>query len=57
MYVCNDQSYGYVTVPLEKDTGLEYDMEQLINIKLHAAGESSEVENLLMKLIFAQFQI
>uniref|UniRef100_A0A8D8Q9H1 Glycosyltransferase 25 family member n=1 Tax=Cacopsylla melanoneura TaxID=428564 RepID=A0A8D8Q9H1_9HEMI len=42
LYVCNDQSYGYVTVPLEKDTGLEYDMEQLLNIKLHAIVETED---------------
>ncbi|KAL1456416.1 hypothetical protein WDU94_001147, partial [Cyamophila willieti] len=42
LHVCNDNSYGYVTVPLEKDTGLEYDMEQLLNIKLHAIVETKE---------------
>ncbi|KAI5734308.1 hypothetical protein M8J77_004941 [Diaphorina citri] len=42
LHVCNDQPYGYVTVPLEKDTGLEYDMEQLTNIKLQAIVETED---------------
>lgn len=39
MFVCNDQSYGYVMVPLEKDDDLSYDLLQLTNLKLEIMGK------------------
>lgn len=39
MYVCNDVSYGYITVPLEQDEPLENDYQHLVNTKLEVLGE------------------
>lgn len=30
--------YGFITIPLEKDSSLEMDISQLINIKLEITG-------------------
>lgn len=39
MTVCNDEIYGYVMVPLEKDDQLSYDFLQLRNLKLEVLGK------------------
>jgi len=31
--------YGFITIPLEKDSSLEMDMSQLTNIKLEITGK------------------
>lgn len=38
MFVCNDETYGYVMVPMEKDDLLIYDLLQLKNLKLEVLG-------------------
>lgn len=38
MHICNDEIYGFITVPLEKDSSLEMDEQQLTNIKLEITG-------------------
>ncbi|KAG8296485.1 hypothetical protein J6590_056044 [Homalodisca vitripennis] len=43
LFVCNDQVYGYVMVPLEKDDSLDYDKLQLTNLKVEIMGECSSV--------------
>ncbi|XP_046681820.1 glycosyltransferase 25 family member [Homalodisca vitripennis] len=40
LFVCNDQVYGYVMVPLEKDDSLDYDKLQLTNLKVEIMVES-----------------
>lgn len=50
MFVCNDETYGYVMVPMEKDDRLSYDLLQLKNLKLEVLVESGPLEyNVLMK--------
>lgn len=44
MFVCNDEVYGYVMVPLEKDDGLNYDLLQLRNLKLEILVEGGPLE-------------
>lgn len=39
LYVCNEENYGYIMVPLEEEQGLDYDQVQLTNIKLEALGK------------------
>lgn len=36
LYVCNDDLYGFVTVPLEENDNLNKDYEQMLNVKLEA---------------------
>ncbi|XP_050542373.1 glycosyltransferase 25 family member [Daktulosphaira vitifoliae] len=43
-YVCNDQLFGYITIPLEKDSSLEIDKVQLTNIKLEITVENNPLE-------------
>jgi hypothetical protein len=38
MFVCNDEIYGYIMVPMEKDDPLSYDVIQLRNLKLEVLG-------------------
>lgn len=38
LYICNDEMYGFITIPLEKDSSLKMDISQLINIKLEITG-------------------
>ena len=38
MFVCNDESYGYIMIPMEKDDHISYDLLQLRNMKLEALG-------------------
>lgn len=42
LHVCNDELFGYVTVPLEQSDGLERDVEQLVNVKLEALADGAE---------------
>ncbi|XP_075229791.1 glycosyltransferase 25 family member [Lycorma delicatula] len=44
LYTCNDQIYGYVMVPLEKDDALSYDKLQLTNLRLEIMVESPPME-------------
>lgn len=39
MHICNDKSYGFITVPLENYDGIEHDKKQLLNIKLEILGK------------------
>lgn len=39
LYICNDEIYGFITIPLEKDSSLEMDISQLTNIKLEITGK------------------
>lgn len=41
LYICNDETYGYITIPLEKDSSLEMDISQLTNIKLEITGNNN----------------
>ncbi|XP_063986859.1 glycosyltransferase 25 family member [Diachasmimorpha longicaudata] len=43
LYVCNDEIYGYVMVPLESGDSLEADLEQLTNLKLEILGYQLEI--------------
>ncbi|XP_050432465.1 glycosyltransferase 25 family member [Adelges cooleyi] len=43
-YVCNDEFYGYITIPLEKDSSIDLDKTQLTNIKLEITVESDPLE-------------
>lgn len=54
LYLCNDESYGYVMVPLEETDTLEHDLLQLTNIKLEALSRNTllPVNNLLKSYIF-----
>jgi hypothetical protein len=38
LYICNDNIYGFVMVPLEQSDSLELDFMQLINLKLEVLG-------------------
>lgn len=38
MNICNDDIYGFLSVPLEKYDSIEYDQQQLINLKLEILG-------------------
>nr|XP_024217131.1 glycosyltransferase 25 family member [Halyomorpha halys] len=50
MFVCNDETYGYVMVPMEKDDRLNYDLLQLKNLKLEVLVESGPLEyNVLLQ--------
>jgi len=40
LYICNDEIYGFITIPLEKDSSLEMDINQLTNIKLEITGKN-----------------
>lgn len=34
LHICNEQQFGYITVPLEQDDDIAYDFEHLLNIKM-----------------------
>ncbi|KAF6202044.1 hypothetical protein GE061_004441 [Apolygus lucorum] len=53
MTVCNDEIYGYVMVPLEKDDPIHYDLIQLRNLKLEILidGPPPEVDPLLEQFV------
>lgn len=34
LYICNDEMYGYIMVPLGKDETIKEDLHRLTNIKL-----------------------
>lgn len=38
LYICNDNVYGFVMVPLERSDSLELDFMQLVNLKLEVLG-------------------
>jgi hypothetical protein len=38
LYICNDNIYGFVMVPLEQSDSLQLDFMQLINLKLEVLG-------------------
>jgi hypothetical protein len=38
LYICNDNIYGFVMVPLEQSDSLELDFMQLVNLKLEVLG-------------------
>ncbi|KAL1117321.1 hypothetical protein AAG570_004647, partial [Ranatra chinensis] len=44
MYVCNEEIYGYIMVPLEKDDQLSYDLLQLRNLKLEILADGPPLE-------------
>ncbi|KAK2578642.1 hypothetical protein KPH14_012134 [Odynerus spinipes] len=39
LHVCNDELYGYIMVPLEKDETIKEDLQRLTNIKLEILSE------------------
>lgn len=43
LFVCNDDIYGFVMVPLENDETIAEDMERLINIKVEILGKFTSV--------------
>lgn len=43
LVICNEEKFGYITMPLEKNDPLELDYEQLTNIKLEALTEDEEI--------------
>ncbi|KAG8038300.1 hypothetical protein G9C98_006627 [Cotesia typhae] len=43
LYVCNDEVYGYVMVPLESQDTLEHDYQQLTNLKLEILSLQAEL--------------
>lgn len=38
LYICNDNIYGFVMVPLEQSDSLQLDFMQLTNLKLEVLG-------------------
>lgn len=38
LYICNDNIYGFVMVPLEQNDSLQLDFMQLTNLKLEVLG-------------------
>lgn len=38
LYICNDDIYGFVMVPLEQSDSLQLDFMQLTNLKLEVLG-------------------
>lgn len=53
IYVCNDDIYGFIPVPLEEDDELMDDYDQILNVKLEAIsrGKKLEVEPLLANFV------
>ncbi|XP_043461056.1 glycosyltransferase 25 family member [Leptopilina heterotoma] len=53
MHICNDKSYGFITVPLENNDGIEHDKKQLLNIKLEilALQENLPLSKSLKKFV------
>lgn len=43
LFVCNDEVYGFVMVPLENDETLAEDMQRLINTKVEMLGKFASV--------------
>lgn len=43
LVLCNDQFFGYVMVPLEQDDPLNFDYQQLINIKLEILTDNEPI--------------
>lgn len=44
LHVCNDELYGFITIPLEKDSSLEMDISQLTNIKLEITVDNDPLQ-------------
>lgn len=40
MYICNEEVYGYFTLPLEENQHLAFDEAQVVNLKLEAIGNN-----------------
>jgi len=38
MEICNDIEYGYILSPLQEDSELSQDLEQLVNLRVEIAG-------------------
>ncbi|CAG4943098.1 unnamed protein product [Colias eurytheme] len=43
MYICNDHIYGFVPVPLEKDSYHLEDFEEMLNVKMEILGRAKHV--------------
>lgn len=39
MHLCNENKYGFITVPLQQDDDLKLDKELMVNVKLAAVNE------------------
>lgn len=39
LYICNDEIYGFVMVPLESDETIAEDMQRLTNTKVEMLGK------------------
>lgn len=44
MYICNDQPYGFLMVPLEKEGTIPDDLQQLTNLKLEILGDRNSID-------------
>ncbi|XP_027843955.2 glycosyltransferase 25 family member [Aphis gossypii] len=44
LHICNDEMYGFITIPLEKDSSLEMDISQLTNIKLEITVDNEPLQ-------------
>lgn len=54
LHICNEEVFGYITVPLEQGEQLSHDLEHLLNVKLEVLnelGESLKVNNNLQQYI------
>lgn len=43
LYICNDELYGYIMVPLEKNETIDKDLQRLTNIKLEILSEKDHL--------------
>ena len=44
LFVCNDDIYGFIMVPLENDETIAEDMQRLINTKVEMLGKLASVK-------------
>ncbi|KAI4482603.1 hypothetical protein M0804_008456 [Polistes exclamans] len=52
LYICNDQLYGYIMVPLGEDETIKEDLQRLTNIKLQMLSEDHlSISNSMKKFI------
>ncbi|XP_014225568.1 glycosyltransferase 25 family member [Trichogramma pretiosum] len=56
LHVCNNEIYGFIMVPLEKQDKLEHDYQQLINLKLEMLA-IDEIESIPISKTMKRFVI
>ncbi|XP_023246412.1 glycosyltransferase 25 family member isoform X2 [Copidosoma floridanum] len=43
LHICNDENYGFITVPLESNDSIEHDHQQVVNIKLEMLDDQRSI--------------